>query len=214
MTDEIILKYDFLDDDEIDFLLNLIESKENGIDYVVQHGPAEGTVMANYVTLTDNRTVTELIHNKLKAIFKCEFIFSLISRTKLYKPWDIHADYFLNQNPKGYEPFYNCLLSLNDVESRTIVFDQYTESKNDFYIYKQNNSESENPISETFWNENLDFCWPEDRKFLSLKKVMPYQRKGMFQAFPSKYFHSSDNFHRRINKPKEFLQIRTNRKLG
>lgn len=213
MTDEIILKYDFLNHDEMNFLSNVLSSKGTGNESVMPHGPFAGTIVANYINLLDDKEIIKLIDKKLKSIFECEFIFTSLSRVKLYRPWDIHADYFLNQNAEGYKPFYNCLLSLDDVESRTIIFDQYAEIVNDFYVYKQNNSETENPVDETFWNENLDFCWPEDRKFLSLKKVMPYQRKAMFQAFPSKYFHSSDNFHRRISRPKEFLQIRINQKL-
>ena len=50
---------------------------------------------------------------------------------------------------------------------------------------------------EKFWEENLSMCWPQDREYVSLKQVMPYQRRGQIHGWPCKYFHSSDNFHTR-----------------
>lgn len=109
----------------------------------------------------------------------------------------------------GHVPYYNFLIPLGDFQSRTIVFDQYSTEFNNFSDYKNTHSTVANPPSQEFWQENLSMCWPQDREYVTVKSALPYQHRGQLIGFPSKYFHSSDNFHTRFSEPKVFLQIRT-----
>lgn len=122
----------------------------------------------------------------------------------LYLPWDIHCDLIRTDSV---DPFYNVLIPLHDVDSRTILFNETSETADAFWKFKQTHPQAENPIDQDIWNQYLDMCWPEDRLWLTLKEVMPAQRAGQFLAFKRQFFHSSDNFHKRVTGPKQFLQV-------
>lgn len=149
------------------------------------------------------------LKNKLQNYFTKDFIFHSMAMFKLYKPWDVHADWVRTNIQTGYVPYYNILISLDNVDSQTIVFDQYTSSSNLFSDYKEHNQKVSDPVPLDIWEKYLDYCWPHDREYLTIKQIMPKQTSGSLQAIPRKYFHASDNFHHRINNGKMFLQIRT-----
>jgi len=145
----------------------------------------------------------QLVLDKIADYFGNPVVREIVYQT-LYLPWDIHCD--LTREDQGI-PYYNILIPFHDVDSRTIMFDQTSHEYNDFYMYKQNNPKLENPVDEETWNEHLSMCWPEDRNWLTVKKLMPFQRSGQLLAFRRHYFHSSDNFHTNGIKEKQFLQI-------
>jgi len=145
---------------------------------------------------------------KIRKVIDREVIWSKVIYTNLYRPWDVHTDWYgLADQSLPFNPYCIMLIPLEDIKARTIFFEEKANYK-DFYKYKESNPKSKNPVPKEFWDENLDFCWPTDREYLTLNKVMPWQNRGQLFIFPRNVFHSSDNFHKRNNgKPKRFLQV-------
>jgi hypothetical protein len=198
----------FFSVDEMNHFDHLIADHGVDYDFVSKAGPFAGKLIANFMDLTDHNEIQVLIRSKISTVLSKEFSLGKIYRTKLFFPWDIHSDHFVNECSGGQVPYYNFLIPLEDVESRTILFDQFTEDSPDFSTYKQSHAPVETPIDQTFWDENLSMCWPQDRQYLTIKHVMPWQKRGQLVGFPSKYFHSSDSFHLRFTQPKSFIQFR------
>ena len=208
IVDEIFCLDNFFSESDMDQIDLEITRNQPGRDYVVNHGPFNGKLISNYIILT-NKLLLSQITDKISTVMPDKFNLVSITRVKLFFPWDVHSDYFKNECSLENIPYYNFLIPLDDVNSRTIVFDQHTNNDPTFSSYKQNNQPLLNPVDETFWSENLSMCWPHDRVYLSLRKCLPLQRRGQLLGFPSKYFHSSDNFHTKFSTPKSFIQLRT-----
>jgi hypothetical protein len=188
---------------------SLVTTREPGKDMILPYGPFANKLIANYVGLKDDIQLMLMLTDKISKIMPNKFNIISLNRVKLFFPWDIHSDYYKNECSSGHEPYYNFIIPLDDFNSRTVIFDQTTNDDPTFMHYKTKNQPVDNPISETFWNENLSMCWPHDRPYVSLRECLPLQRRGQLLGFPSKYFHSSDNFHTKFSKPKLFIQLRT-----
>jgi hypothetical protein len=80
-----------------------------------------------------------------------------LTRVKLFLPWDIHSDYYKKECRVDHVPYYNFLIPLDDVDSQTIIFNQFTTDDPNFSFYKLHNQPLENPIDEEFWNKNNQF---------------------------------------------------------
>jgi hypothetical protein len=174
----------------------------------INFGPFAGHVMAEYVNLINATEAIDLLMGRLQQVFDEPIYLNYFSLVKLFKPWDIHSDFYLNLCPDGQKPHFTLLIPMDNVPSRTIIFDQYTSSSSDFFDYKSEHEPVENTVDEQFWQENLSMCWPHDRSYVTIKQVMPWQRRGQLQGFHRKYFHSSDNFHEKFSQPKCFLNVR------
>lgn len=198
----------FFSINEMDQFDQLIAAHGVEHDYIAEAGPFAGKLVAKFTKLNEYNEIQEFLKSKISTVLPREFSVGKIHRTKLFFPWDIHSDYFVDEFSNGHVPYYNFLIPLDDSESRTILFDQYTDNSPDFSNYKQSHAPVKNPIDQTFWNENLSMCWPQDRQYLTVKHIMPWQKRGQLVGFPSKYFHSSDNFHLRFTQPKSFIQLR------
>jgi len=207
ITEECFCIDNFLSEEELANVEKTIVTNESGRDFVVPNGPWAGKLTANYVNLIDTDLV-DYFNSKLADVMPRTFNIVGLQRIKLFLPWDVHSDVYMNEISKGHEPYYNLLIPLDNVLSRTIIFDQTTDGPTDFYSYKQTHAPVADPVDEQFWQEHLSMCWPEDRQYVTLKKDMPWQRRGQLNGFPIKYFHSSDNFHTKFNEPKCFIQIR------
>lgn len=210
----------FFSDEELAIFERAVVANEPGCNSTPSYGPFANQLIANYVHIEHDIASTELIKRRFNESlsdlfggdFDKNFHISCLMRVRLFLPWDIHNDLPVNTLPANQEPMYNMLVPLHDVESRTILFNQSSTEYRDFYIYKQNHQKVKNPIDEDFWNENLSMCWPEDRLYVTLLDVLPYQRRGQLLSMMQSQFHSSDNFHTRGIKSKDFLQIRINAK--
>ena len=178
-------------------------------DLIPDVGPYAGRVLATYTNLLQNSALIEFFQSKLETVLKLPFQINSVTQVDLYLPWDLHNDLMLEQCSTGYIPYYNILIPLANVHSRTIVFDQYSTESPHFSDYKAVHNPVDNPIDQEFWDKNLSMCWPQDRAYLTIKKIMPYQQRGHLHVFPSCYFHSSDNFHLHTQGPKKFIQVRT-----
>jgi len=235
-NNDIIIKENFFDQDLVKQLWNdCLLLDKNAVDFIDHHGVWKGKKVSRQNLIKKAQTsICKDSHNNypksLQTIielvsdyFNNEVVVREIAFQQLYLPWDIHCDLtrqdinekniYTKQNLDRYVPFYNVLIPLHDVDSRTIIFDQTSTDYNDFYLYKQKNAQVETPIDIKLWNKYLDMCWPEDRLWLTIKKVLPAQRAGQLIAFRRHYFHSSDNFHTRDVKCKHFIQLLLDKKL-
>ena len=199
----------FFSKEDLDRIENSVQNREPGVDQVMPYGPFANKLIANSIPLNDDAELIAWLHQKIAPTVDQEFVINRIFRVKLFLPWDVHCDFYQSQCLPGHIPYYCFLIPLNNVQSRTIIFDQCTDGSDAFSDYKDKYGKSANPPTEEFWQENLSMCWPHDREYVSIKKVMPFQTRGQLNGFPCKNFHSSDNFHTKFEHPKEFIQIRT-----
>lgn len=209
MNEEIFCIDHFFNVTDLSYINQHLNYLGPGNDYVNHEGPFKDQLIANYINLTTDSDLMLWLQAKLAGTIAKPFIINTAIRVKLYLPWDIHSDYYIKHCSEGNLPYYNFLIPLDDFESRTIIFDQYTTNDPNFNEYKKTHQPVENHPDQEFWDNNLSMCWAHDRQYVSIKKILPWQRTGQLVGFPSKYFHSSDNFHTKFNYPKIFLQIRT-----
>ena len=177
---------------------------------IYTYGVFPNQLIAEYKQLNDNDAVRDMFINIFANLFECEKSFLDISEltlVTLHLPWDIHNDLHKNKIKLGFRYGYNFLIPLEDVNSRTIIFEQSSEDTNNFSEYKENHDKVSNPIDPNFWENNLSFCWPHDREYLSLKEELPYQKRYQLLGFKRNIFHSSDNFHI-LGIKKNFIQVR------
>jgi hypothetical protein len=208
--DDLILEENFFSDSDLSFI-NSHYSGPPTSRLIHDYGPFPNQLISVNTNLKDVEPLNKMLTERIAELFKCDTSSLNISGllgVNLLLPWDVHSDLHLDKILPGYRYGYNFLAPLEDVESRTIVFDQWSDRYSDFKSYKDENQKVDNPIDLDFWNENLAMCWPIDREYLTLKKAMPYQRRGQLFGFKRHFFHSSDCFHLHDIKEKKFLQIR------
>lgn len=209
--DDIIVKDNFFDLQTINEIFDQCQRLTNGEEFIDIGGIFKGSLIAwQSQLLNSNIAINGLDHvlDKTLELFKNTVKIVELSYVRLYLPWDIHCDMKRkNTINEESDPFYNVLIPLHDIDSRTIIFDQRSSGYNDFWKYKKENPQQSNPITQELWNKHLSMCWPEDRLWLTIKEILPAQQAGQLVAFKRDLFHSSDSFHLRNAGPKHFLQI-------
>ena len=212
---DIIVKENYFDHDQIHAMHNELELYGPKEVFVDHFGIHKGKTVSEqiFVDPDDIPDITQSVINHALKIFKSPVIITEIVYSTLYLPWDIHADLSGSADhtnlANNRKPYYNMLIPFQDVESRTIIFNQQADKYDAFYKYKENNPPLDNPETLESWNQYLDMCWPDDRRWLTIKEVLPTQRLGQLIAFKRQLYHSSDNFHSKNVGPKKFLQILT-----
>ena len=201
---DIFVKEQYFNKEVLEQAWDECRSLNDGVDFVDPEGVFKGKLVVNQVYITHPGVAVTSLLNRTQLAFDIPTRIVEASYITLYLPWDIHSDYIRRGSTK---PFFNALIPLHDVDSRTIIFDQVSTEYNQFWKYKQENPKVADPIPEDIWQQYLSMCWPEDRLWLTVKEILPAQRAGQLIAFKRKYFHSSDNFHLRCSGPKHFLQI-------
>lgn len=211
---DIIVQDNFFDLLTINKLFDQCQKLTNGKEFIDRWGIFKGSTIAWQYPLID-LSIKELdyVLHKTLELFENTAKLTQVNYIQLHLPWDIHCD-IKRKNVIDVEsdPFYNVLVPLHNVDSRTIIFDQRSSSYNEFWRYKEENPHHPNPITQELWDQYLSMCWPEDRLWLTIKEILPSQKAGQLVAFKRDLFHSSDNFHLRNAGPKHFLQIILGRK--
>ena len=209
--DDVFIIEDFFDAELLDGVKQEMLSSGEFEEVIDPVGVFKGQLIVQQLKLAslDTPCMIEML-DKIKQVFDQPVIFKEINYQILNLPWDIHSDWFESD---GSESYYNLLIPLEDVDSRTIIFDQRSNHTNHFYLYKKVNPKIKDPIPQDFWDENLSMCWPEDREYLTLKYACPYQKKGQLVGFKRDYYHSSDSFHLRNVGPKHFIQILVDKEI-
>ena len=183
-----------------------LEQFPAGEDFVDQHGIFKGQLIANQTFIDSNKAgicLTEIL-KKVRDHLGIPVTWREIDFVKLYLPWDIHCDLVRSDADR---PFYNALIPLHDVDSRTVIFNETSPGYNHFWQYKNEHAKSSNPVPRDVWDKYLSMCWPEDREYLSVKSIMPVQRAGQLIMFKRNLWHSSDSFYLSGAAPKYFLQL-------
>ena len=206
---EIVCIENFFQESELENIELIIKQHAPGKDFIVPHGPFAGKLISNTTCLLHDKQLSQNLENKISAVVPEQFNIVKLIAIKLFFPWDVHSDYYIKECNNHSLPYYNFIVPLHNVNSRTIIFNEYTKNEPDFYLYKQNHDPVLNPIDQDFWQNNLSHCWAYDRQYLTLQHTQPLQRRGQLQGFPSRYFHSSDNFNKKNILEKHFLAIRT-----
>jgi hypothetical protein len=160
--------------------------------------------MQHYLRWSDCDAIGLILHKRLQQIFAVFRVTECVYQ-ELYLPWDIHCDYH-RPDVCDAKPWRAILIPLEPADSVTIIFKQ-TAEYNDFYRYKQSNPRADQPVDQAFWQQYLDFCWPEDREWLTVDCVSKKWLPGYMLSLPRNRLHSSDNFHKRLTQPKRFIQI-------
>lgn len=209
MNQDLIVIDNFLCEQELEVIEKSIQKlSDKEIPLRFPWGPFANQLISTKIQLHNESEVMSLLHQRICPLFDVETKIQNCSQQTLYLPWDVHTDYYQNFSSTGWKPYYNILVSLEDIDSTTIIFDQVTDGPTDFKSYKENHLPVADPIDQDFWDQHLSMCWPQDRQYLTLKKQMPAQRRGQLQAFPREYFHSSDSFHLKFpGRHKRFLQL-------
>jgi hypothetical protein len=151
--DEIFCIDNFFSNNEMSQIEASVSLREPGEDSVVPHGPFANKLISNYIILKEDKALVSLLTDKISKVLFTKFNIISLTRVKLFLPWDIHSDYYINECQNSYLPHYNFLVPLDDVDSRTVIFNQTTDNDPNFYSYKQHNRPVDNPVSKEFWNE-------------------------------------------------------------
>ena len=216
---DIIVQDNFFDLLTINKLFDQCQKLTNGKEFIDRQGIFKGSTIAWQYPLID-LSIKELdyVLHKTLELFENTAKLTQVNYIQLHLPWDVHCDLKRrNNSTKNVDdvevnPFYNVLVPLKDVNSRTIVFDQRSPGYNDFWQYKEENPQHPNPVSQEIWDRYLSMCWPHDRLWLSLKEILPAQQAGQIVAIKRDLFHCSDSFHLYNSGPKHYLQIILDRK--
>ena len=212
--DDVFVIEDFFDLDLIDRAWAELRAAGTQEDFIDKQGIFKGQLISqqlhiNHIDDMGTPAMSEIL-SKVRAIFDVPVTFRRVNYQTLHLPWDIHSDW---TEADRSESFYNILIPLHDVQSRTIIFDQRSSGTKHFYKYKETHARLDQPVSQELWDEHLSMCWPQDREYLSIKFICPYQRKGQLVGFLRDYYHSSDSFHLRGVGPKHFIQILVDKEI-
>ena len=151
--------------------------------------------------------VFSIIQEKLQGLLNLPFEIEKGQILQSYLAYDLHTDYFVKVNHLAKElegiPYYTLVIPIADFNSYTVVFQQSADY-NDFYLYKENNAELDNYISDSDWLNYCSHCWPEDQKYLTLDKACSW-KQGKLIGFDRRRFHCSDNFTDKLECKKAFV---------
>jgi hypothetical protein len=147
------------------------------------------------------------IVDKLRTILTRPFEIDQGQILQSHLAYDIHTDYFIQVDRvvdklEG-KPYYTLIIPLADFNSNTIVFNESAEY-NEFYKYKEKNTQLLDHISDDDWSKYCSHCWKDDQKYLSLDAVCNWQ-KGKLIGFDRHKFHCSDNFTQKIELKEAFV---------
>ena len=188
-----ILKENFLSSDEVDFIETFINQHHNTYDDI-----AENTLYSYYYTWPyynkDYKTVREIFDSKIKNLFDINLIVDHSHILDSKKPYTVHTDFYQHRSFPILSPAYTFIIPLDDYNSNTIVFEQYSELK-EFaeYLTDTNASKVSNPLTTEFVDKYISHFPKEVLPYLSLKEVFNW-KKGSLHACDRRYFHSSDNY--------------------
>jgi len=122
-------------------------------------------------------------------------------------PYLLHTD-LLHKNNKS-TPEYTIIIPLDNYDSYTVCFNEYSTNSNDFEEYKKNyTGELKLKIDPFFCAERLNHIYPKDLLYLSLHAAFKWNKGSMF-AIDRRYYHCSDNYLKRDMLSKQAIILRT-----
>jgi hypothetical protein len=215
----------FLDEREVEDLCNVIFTNavvnlDMGYDYPddATLGRYANELVAEWhdVDFWDIPRLQDILFPKFDQIFGYRLQIESLHVLKSFKPYLLHNDVFSRRgiNPRSFpnhEPEYTILIPLDDDENSTIVFNEYSDTSNNFETWKQTfNGVPAVTIDKKIIVEKLTHIHPADIKYLTLHKIFQWKKGAMFAA-DRRYFHCSDNYKKRGHDSKKCVVIRTAR---
>lgn len=139
--------------------------------------------------------IESILTPKLESLLQKKLIVTNAHILESKIPYPIHTDYIHNNH--GLTPEYTILIPLDTYDSITVCFNEWAEDYNDFEIFKQNyQSDIKLKMDPKFCAGRLSHLHPHDMKYLSLHDTFTWNKGSVF-AMDRRYFHCSDNYHRR-----------------
>jgi hypothetical protein len=193
-----IMQDNFLDDFEIELVQKIIYEKNNAYDDI-----RDNVLRSRYYTWSfynkDYAVIKDIFTEKLKKTTGINLIVNHSHILDSFIPYTIHTDYY-QEKPvgKNLEPAYTMIIPLDNYNSNTIVFNQFSEIKSfESYIDNKNSliiSDSNRIPKETV-DQYLTHLPENFVNYLSLKEIFHW-KKGSAHFCDRRYFHCSDNYNR------------------
>ena len=161
----------------------------------------EGKLISNYVKwdyYDDNswsKKIRDLLDQKFQKVLPESQVFFHTHILESIIPYQLHSD-FDHCDLDSQISKYTFLIPLENYNSRTVVFNEYLTTTNEFEKYKQQQPMPDKlKLDPKFCMNNLSHLYPGDLKYLSLKETFEW-RKGDLFAMDRRYIHCSDNFNK------------------
>jgi len=140
--------------------------------------------------------IKEIFENKIKNFFGLNLLIDHSHILHSIIPYGIHTDYFQRKKlVKNIEPAYTFIIPLANIETHTIVFNEYSKIKNPYEWKKTNNVKpyEDCQIPSEIRNKLLSHINDDIINYFSIKEIFAW-KKGSLLASDRQYFHCSDNY--------------------
>lgn len=161
------------------------------------HGRHSGQVVSNNIAWDyhAHAEIESILTPKLESLLQKKLIVTDAHILESKIPYQIHTDYIHNNH--GFNPEYTILIPLDTYDSITVCFNEWADDYNDFEIFKQKyQGDIKLKMDPKFCANRLSHLHPHDLKYLSLHDTFIWNKGSVF-AMDRRYFHCSDNYHRR-----------------
>lgn len=190
---------DFFSQQEIDYLLSLLETypdrngKTIGIDPQIPNDTLEREILS-FDSESEYEIAISMMRQKIDRWFGPEVIIGGWHILTSYFPYRAHSDALFGEygfDENNYAA-WTLVIPLDDYDSHTLLFDQYSFSTKFVPEYIKN-LEPIDKITEYEYNKYLSLEAPESMRYFSIDSAFKWKKGRCFAA--SRYkFHGSDNF--------------------
>jgi hypothetical protein len=200
MTQKVIIKENFLDEKDLRYIENSIDTsiiKDH--EFIDKFGIFKGEKVSLQRWVDNSSHIATNILKKFQELDKTTtHMIDAVQVLVAYKPYDVHSDFYttedqkiINDITKELYPSYTVIIPLTNF-SQTIIFNQEGEY-NSFSDYKNSNNTLKDHVSNNDWETFLSHCHKEDQEYLNINTIFHWKRGDML-AFDRKLFHASSNF--------------------
>lgn len=185
-----VIQEQFLSSDEVDFIVEFVQTTVK----VWEDQTDDNRIQSYYYPWSyyskDFSKIREIFDAKFKKLTDINLVIdhSHIFQSRL--PYDVHSDFYqVKLLPKNLYPAYTIIIPIEDYDSHTIAFNQYSEIKKfDPSQYPKLNLIDDHTYKKYLSHVNQNII---DR--LSIKEIFSW-KKGSIHMCDRKYYHCSDNY--------------------
>jgi len=190
-----IIQDNFLSATELQFISDIVYAQNRTYDDII-----DGTQYSVYYTWQyykkEFSDIRKLLDLKFKELTDIDVIIDHSHILDSNRPYSIHSDYYQHRMLPGLEPAYTFIIPLEEYNSNTLAFDQWSTIK-DFSQWLKETQPPELPsheqIPQDIRQRYLSHLDPDFFSYLSLKEIFHW-RKGAIYACDRRHFHTSDNY--------------------
>lgn len=146
---------------------------------------------------TENKDIFEILNKKIEQVTGLKSHVTQSYILESFFPFEIHTD--LIHSAMGStladnkEPAYTILVPLDDYDTHTVVFNEYSENSCELAEFKENYTGELKLRIPKELVLTLTHVHPKDLMYLTLQDVYQWQ-KGSVIAFDRGHYHCSDNY--------------------